>query len=316
MKNIEFSVVIPLYNKEKHIADCVNSVLQQSLAATEIVIVDDGSTDNSAAEVAKLNDPRIRLVSQKNQGVSVARNTGIEEAKCEYIAFLDADDIWMPFFLEEMYYLIMRYPTVGFYASRYQCVDGENQYSDAKIALPPMKPEGQLLDNYFEIASKGDLPFMISSTVVSKTLVAEIGDFPVGEKIGEDQDFFARAALAGPLAYCSNINLLYHRDSENKATINWVPETECPFSERLKEKAESGALDARTIRDIERYSAAHLCDLAKKHIKAQQPHYAKQLLLDNRCNRKPLHRVCFSFLAQLQGVKQRLSGTATNTANA
>src|SRR5690554_3277529 len=90
-----FSVVIPLYNKELSISNTIQSVLDQTFQDFEIVIINDGSTDNSVKEVEKFDDKRIRLIHQDNQGVSAARNRGIEEARNEWIAFLDADDLWM-----------------------------------------------------------------------------------------------------------------------------------------------------------------------------------------------------------------------------
>ena len=90
------SVVIPLYNKEEQIADTLQSIFAQTFQDFEIVIVDDGSTDNSVEEVEKFDDSRIRLIHQTNAGVSAARNRGIEEARGELIAFLDADDEWKP----------------------------------------------------------------------------------------------------------------------------------------------------------------------------------------------------------------------------
>ena len=104
-----FSVIIPLYNKELSISNTIQSVLDQTFQNFEIVIVNDGSTDNSVKEVEKFDDKRIRLIHQENQGVSAARNRGIEEAKYEWIAFLDADDLWMENHLEEMTKLIHDY---------------------------------------------------------------------------------------------------------------------------------------------------------------------------------------------------------------
>ncbi len=300
MNNLQFSVVIPLYNKEKHIIDAINSVLLQSLPAQEVIVVDDGSTDTGAAKVAALADPRVKLISQQNQGVSAARNNGIAAAQNEYIAFLDADDIWLPFFLEEMYHLILRYPQSGYYASRYQCVDGDDKYTDAKIALDKVQPYSQLMDNYFATASKGDLPFMVSSSVVSKKLLNQIGGFPIGEKMGEDQDFFARAAMATQIAYSPNINLLYRRDSDNKATHQHTPKQECPFSQRLELKRQQGQIPVAMHTDVVRYSAAHICDLAKKQLHARNPVAAMQLLSDPRCRQKPLHRLAFSVWALCQ----------------
>lgn len=86
------SVIVPLYNKEKFIGTTINSVLQQTDKDFELIIVDDGSTDNSAAVVKAINDPRIRLIQKENEGVSAARNTGIKESNGEWLLFLDADD--------------------------------------------------------------------------------------------------------------------------------------------------------------------------------------------------------------------------------
>jgi len=90
-----FSIVIPLYNKEQSVNNTLQSVLNQTFTEFEVVIVNDGSTDNSVEKVEAFNDPRIRLIHQANAGVSAARNKGIKEANYEWIAFLDADDLWM-----------------------------------------------------------------------------------------------------------------------------------------------------------------------------------------------------------------------------
>ena len=102
------SVVIPLYNKEKSIASTLRTVLNQTFSDYEIVIVNDGSTDGSVEEIEKVQDDRIRLVHQPNAGVSAARNRGIEEAKGELNAFLDADDEWKPDYLATQYHLFQR----------------------------------------------------------------------------------------------------------------------------------------------------------------------------------------------------------------
>ena len=103
------SVVIPLYNKERYIERAVYSVLSQTFQQFEIVIVNDGSTDGSVSVIERMNNPLIRLIHQKNGGVSAARNRGIEEARFEYIAFLDADDEWKENHLEVIAGLVL-YP--------------------------------------------------------------------------------------------------------------------------------------------------------------------------------------------------------------
>ncbi len=115
-----FSVIIPLYNKEKNVKNTIQSVLNQTFKEFEIIVVNDGSTDNSLQIVQQINDSRIKIIDKPNGGVSSARNKGIEEAKYEWIAFLDADDLWEKEYLEEYRKAIVSQPKVqwlisGFY---------------------------------------------------------------------------------------------------------------------------------------------------------------------------------------------------------
>lgn len=103
------SVIIPLYNKENTVVKTIESVLLQVYVDFEIVVVNDGSSDNSVALVHSLSDERIRIIDQKNAGVSSARNKGIEEALGEWIVFLDADDILLPNCLEMLHSLVIKY---------------------------------------------------------------------------------------------------------------------------------------------------------------------------------------------------------------
>ena len=111
------SVVIPLYNKAEVVSAAVGSVLRQSYADFELIVVDDGSTDSSASVVAGMEDPRLRLVAQANAGPGAARNRGLGEARGEYVAFLDADDEWEPGFLELGMSALDRHPELGAWVS-------------------------------------------------------------------------------------------------------------------------------------------------------------------------------------------------------
>lgn len=124
-----FSVVIPLYNKEKQIAETLKSVLQQTYTNFEIVIVNDGSKDKSAQVVKSFDDNRIRLIDQENGGVSAARNRGIREAKYEWIAFLDADDLWRTDKLEKVAGIIKEFQEVSWLISGYQSIKGPKKYN-------------------------------------------------------------------------------------------------------------------------------------------------------------------------------------------
>ena len=123
MKDI--SVVIPLYNLEKYIERAIYSVLNQTILPKEIIVVNDGSTDNGAEIVRNMQNPLIHLINQPNQGVAVARNKGIEEAKGEFIAFLDGDDEWMENHLEVICQLIKNYPECDIYATSFYFVKNE-----------------------------------------------------------------------------------------------------------------------------------------------------------------------------------------------
>ena len=111
------TLMAPCYNAERFIERFLNSVLAQSYKKIQFILVNDGSTDSSAEVVQNImrNTDKIRLIEQTNAGVSVARNTGISAAKGEYIAFLDADDLWEPVYLEELALLIHDFPDAAIY---------------------------------------------------------------------------------------------------------------------------------------------------------------------------------------------------------
>ncbi|MDP4270339.1 MAG: glycosyltransferase family A protein, partial [Bacteroidota bacterium] len=115
--NILFSVIIPLYQKGPFIARAIESVLCQTYKEFELIVIDDGSTDNGANIVEQITDHRLTLIRQENRGVSAARNKGISLAKGDYIGLLDADDKWEADFLMEMKRLIETYPGCGWYSS-------------------------------------------------------------------------------------------------------------------------------------------------------------------------------------------------------
>lgn len=195
------SVVIPLYNKEKQIKRTLQSVLTQTFQDFEIVIVNDGSTDNSTIEVEKIKDSRIRLIHQKNAGVSAARNKGIEEAKYELIAFLDADDEWQSEYLASQYELYQKYPECSIYACNYKFKDDNENISDTTIRKIPFREHDGILNNYFEVASCSHPPLWTSAVMVRKEAIKIIGGFPQGIKSGEDLLTWAKLATFYQIAY-------------------------------------------------------------------------------------------------------------------
>ncbi len=222
------SVVIPLYNKKKQIAYTLQSVFEQTFQDFEIVVVDDGSTDNSVEEVEKFDDSRIRLIHQTNAGVSAARNRGIEEARGELIAFLDADDEWLPEYLATQYGLYQKYPECSVYACNYEFRDSEGKVTPTIIRKLSFEGEDGILSNYFEVASCSHPPLWTSAVVVKKSAIQAIGGFPIGIKSGEDLLTWARLAVSGAIVYSRKSLAVFVRDEGlfNKDQQLRVPEKE------------------------------------------------------------------------------------------
>ena len=217
-----FSVVIPLYNKELSIQKTLNSVLSQTYTNYEIIVVDDGSTDESALQVLKIVDKRIKLIQKENGGVSCARNKGILAAKGEYVAFLDGDDLWHPTYLETLHQLIQDYPNNAIYGI--ECVKIVNE------EIPSLENDAT---NYYRGIADWDYSKMFftgSSTCAPREKLIELGLFDTRMKYGEDMDMWFRLMLNGggvsyakPLAY-------YRQDAENRAMNKVIPlEVHIPY---------------------------------------------------------------------------------------
>ena len=198
--DIFFSVVIPLYNKASTVNRALSSVLIQTNQNFEIIVVNDGSTDNGPCVVDKFDDTRIRIVHQENQGVSATRNRGISEAQFDLVAFLDADDEWLPGFLQTIEQLVTNYPHCSVFGTGY--LFGLQNGSVCQSIVRGIEYHfSGVLENYFQIAAKSDPPINSSSVVVKKTALKAIGGFPLGIKSGEDLLTWARLAALYPIAY-------------------------------------------------------------------------------------------------------------------
>lgn len=195
------SVVIPLYNKERQIANTLQSVLRQTFQTFEIVIVNDGSTDDSVNVAQDVEDDRIRIISQSNAGVSAARNRGIAEARYDLIAFLDADDEWKPTYLETQYNLYCKYPDCSVFACNYEFRNADGRVTPTILRKLPFAGEDGVLDNYFEVASCSHPPISSISVMTRKSALESVGGFPLGIRSGEDLLTWARLAVAGKIAF-------------------------------------------------------------------------------------------------------------------
>lgn len=202
---ISFSIIIPLYNKAPYIERAVKSVLSQDYPHFEIIIVNDGSSDGGEKIVTKIVDERLKLVSQKNAGVSAARNTGAKEAQYEYLTFLDGDDTYEPNFLSEIVKLIGNFPNAGIYGTSNSFIypNGKKVAEDFR-SLFNGKEQG-LLEDYFGLfAQIQKSPFSNSNLCIPKKIYQEFGGYKVGVKLTEDSDLWCRIALKYDVAFSVN----------------------------------------------------------------------------------------------------------------
>lgn len=198
--SIKFSVVIPLYNKESYIDATLKSVFSQTYRGFEVVVVDDGSTDNGPGIILSYDEPKLRLIRQENAGVSAARNRGINEALFAYIAFLDADDEWHPDFLSTIASLIEKYPGAAMFATGFNTLHEKNRNNVSKIKNHIGNNKGFILNNFFSEVCKNKPSFSASSVCVRKEVLYKVGLFPDGINYGEDMAVWARVALKYKIA--------------------------------------------------------------------------------------------------------------------
>lgn len=208
-----FSVVVPLYNKELSIQNTIQSILEQTYQNFEIIVVDDGSTDSSSKRVREIQDPRIKVVYQKNQGVSAARNRGIQESRYEWIALLDGDDLWETNHLEEILNMMREFPDEKVYVTSFE-------YSDnRKMFKHPRDKDIFLIENYFQEAVREDL-IWTSIIAINKKCFQNIGYFNTNLTRGEDMDLWVRLAQQYSIVKSSKVTATYRVDAENRTSLS------------------------------------------------------------------------------------------------
>jgi len=181
------SVIIPVYNGAGFICDAIDSVFSQTFNDCEIIIVDDGSTDDLTEVLRKYNN-RIKYFYQKNNGPAAARNKGISVSEGEHIAFLDADDIWLPTKLEKQIVLLESGSDIGFVYCDNYFVD-----ADRKI-IPDYSREIKLLEGDIFLDFFCRHFILTPAVILRKRCLDKIGLFNEGLAVGEDYDFFLRLA--------------------------------------------------------------------------------------------------------------------------
>lgn len=243
---MNFSVVIPLYNKSYSIVRCVDSILNQSYRDFEIIVVNDGSTDDSLSMIKstytnEIQQKVIKIIDQPNQGVSVARNNGIKLSKYDYICLLDADDEWRPNFLEKMKALIRDYPEANLYSLAHLVKKEGSQLRKPKLGL--CDSHRGYVNDFFKSSSKGEVVNSSKVCIRKKALVV-FGGFPERVVAGEDLYVWIMLALKGKVACDMIYSTIVHQRVDNSriARYNRVPYPLIFFSEN-KAISRSKSLD-------------------------------------------------------------------------
>jgi len=213
----KFSVVIPLYNKEKDIKTTLESLLNQEFKDFEILVVNDGSTDGSENIVKNIDDERIQFFTKKNEGVSIARNYGVEKANYEHIAFLDADDFWYPNHLKNLNTLIEKFPLEKWYATAYESKFPKGLLVTMNSPIMKKKEWFGIIENYFKY-SYGSSLVWTSAVCFKKEFFNTLNGFCADITHGEDTDLWIRAALSAPLGFCSIVSAKHNLDASNRTT--------------------------------------------------------------------------------------------------
>lgn len=227
-----FSVIVPLYNKAPYVRKALESVCAQTCTVWECIVVDDGSTDESAAicdefiqSLPSSLAPSFHIIHQPNAGVAAARNRGVAASQGEYVCFLDADDWWQPEFLEEIDRLIAAYPNAGIYATNYV------YFKPGKTHIALHEPDG-LMNYPRAYLANGSMPVTSITACMPRKVFNEMGGFPEWIVLGEDFLLWAKTALHHPIAYSSKPLAIYNNavPPSQRATCNlYTPEKHMLF---------------------------------------------------------------------------------------
>ena len=287
---MKFSVVIPTYNKQHELRRAVQSVIDQDGYTSdcyEVIIVDDGSTDESlqVAQQIQRENPSQKLIvhSQRNAGVSAARNKGVELSSTNLIAFLDADDTYESHFLHEVEQLLVSYPEAAMYVTGYRFIDTSTGATKSArlVGLEANKPR-QLLTDFFYSAAHGDLPVTSSSVCIRKAVLKKCGGFPEDQNMGEDQAIWSRVALKHKVAI-STVNCAnYFENTQNSLMQTVSPSDEMPYSLHLQTLLDDDRIAPEMVVSLEKYIATHLLDLVRRNLNAGDLNRANKFVRDVR----------------------------------
>ncbi|VVT00120.1 Glycosyl transferase family protein [Sphingomonas sp. EC-HK361] len=264
-----FSVVMPLYNKAAHVRDAIASVQRQTLPAHEIIVVDNASSDEGRAIAAAINDPTIRLLDLATPGPGgyAGRNLGIEAATGDWIAFLDADDLWHPDHLAVLARGIADAPDVDAAATRFDHVFADRRQPQR---IAPALTDAVTLDfagfleNWLAVR---ECPMWTGAIAIRRSAILAAGGFPHGKAVrGGDKDLWLRVLRVGRLRYLPDTTADFHRDSDNKVSKSTTT-LDLPLLVHTARMliADSAPHEAALLRRLANQEIAHYARYAMKY---------------------------------------------------
>ena len=253
---MDLSIVIPLFNKRPYIERAVDSVLRQTMQPREIIVVDDGSTDNGVSRV----DGRAHVIRQPNAGVSVARNNGIAACATQWVALLDADDEWKPEFLSKVSELVDRRPELV-------CIgtDFTDDYGEPMVGKIELR--GDAIDDIFQQSLLRGFSVLSSSSVaVRRDALQAAGGFPAGCVLMEDTDTWMRLAWTGSIGFIPHGLATYYRSVPGSASKLHRHEPTLPIMVETYERwRQAGRIPAH-LRDSSAKFARHWLFQFARHL--------------------------------------------------
>lgn len=260
-----FSIIMPYYKNRNIISRGVESVRNQTESDFELIIVDDGSFDDIEEYLISLNDNRIKLIKQRNMGVAAARNNGIKISKGEWVCFLDSDDEWMPYHLEEINNMQQKFPYNDFYLTSHIREGNTIEYSNAKI--PDYYEDIFVVEDMIGLINRIGNVVHTNSVCIRKGLILRCGGFVQNINKGEDTDLWYRCMLLSGVVVSKRTTTIYHRDfsfltKDKDFNFQWV------FLDRENQIASS-----TQISDIKKESAKYL--IQKYRLSACKRYLAK-----------------------------------------
>lgn len=298
---MKISVIIPLYNKANYIRRTLESIFAQTLPVYEIIVIDDGSTDNGADIVeAHYSDSVILLRHQSNCGVSAARNTGIIAASGDYIAFLDADDYWQPTHFDVLSALHQQFPQAKVLCTGYEFFDGHSHRAFRNVHLP--KQSG-VVEDYFAACCHADLPITASSVCIAKDSLDSIGRFPVDISLGEDQIVWAKLACKEVLAIDTTLTVVYDLSASRKPDKLKERTPPPPHTSVFKSMLATGEVPIKLQKSLKYLLHLTILNCVKRNLQSGNKMYAFELLSKHELLRWDKFRViafiCLLFPSKL-----------------